>query len=171
MENALKLVSKTGGHLKNGAKTASASIHAVITKSSTSDDSEGNALATTAQAVTSSINSAKDAYNNLSPESQSAIKQVAVFGGGAAAAVCLLPAAAAAVGFGSAGISASSTAASLMSMSWKAQAGMGLISTAQSVGAAGVSGATAIASGSTSSAVYNYYLKKCKDDNELQSKL
>ena len=40
-------------------------------------------------------------------------------GGGAAAAVCLLPAAAAAVGFGSAGISASSTAASLMSMSWK----------------------------------------------------
>merc|ERR1712098_772775 len=115
---------------------------------------------TTSKAVSSSLDSAKTSYDGLTPESKSAIKQAAVFGGGAAAAACLLPAAVAAVGFGSAGISAGSTAASLMSMSWKAQAGMGLISTAQSVGAAGVSGATAMASGTAGSTIYNYFLYK-----------
>eukprot|EP00745_Piridium_sociabile_P009424 TRINITY_DN16583_c0_g1_i2.p1 TRINITY_DN16583_c0_g1~~TRINITY_DN16583_c0_g1_i2.p1 ORF type:complete len:109 (+),score=21.21 TRINITY_DN16583_c0_g1_i2:185-511(+) len=78
----------------------------------------------------------------------------------AGAATVAIPAVAGLVGFTSAGISAGSVAAGLMSAAWKAGQGVWLISTLQSVGAAGVGLKTAAVTGVVAAKATDVLTKK-----------
>ena len=66
---------------------------------------------------------------------------------GGTAAVLAAPVVVAAVGFGAGGIAAGSAAAGMMSSAWTTGVGMGVVSTLQSVGAAGMGAAGMAATG------------------------
>ncbi|KAL8608815.1 hypothetical protein ACOMHN_051420 [Nucella lapillus] len=79
---------------------------------------------------------------------------------GAVAAPVAIPAAAAAIGFGTGGIAAGSTAASMMSAAWTSGYGVGAIATLQSIGAAGVGAKTVAATGAVAYKVTSMALRK-----------
>merc|ERR1719397_2432181 len=99
-------------------------------------------------------NKATELVNMVPPEAVQVIKDGAVFAAVAGGSGVGAPAVLSAEGFGSGGIAAGSSAAKLMSVAWKTKVGMGAVSLAQSVGAAGITGSTAVASGAVATGVY-----------------
>ncbi|KAL8596895.1 hypothetical protein ACOMHN_065844 [Nucella lapillus] len=78
----------------------------------------------------------------------------------AVAAPVAVPAAAAAIGFGSAGIAAGSTAASMMSAAWTSGYGVGVVATLQSIGAAGIGAKGMVAAGGVGFKLASVFLRK-----------